>query len=45
MIKGKKEEGKKILPIISHNSYFFPLVYYAIRLQGVRQPCKLQIIL
>ena len=45
MIKETKRRRKKMLPIISCNSHFFPLVYYAIRLQDVRLPCKLQIIL
>jgi len=45
VIKGTKIRRKKLLPIISCNSYFSPLLYYAIRLQGVRMPRKLQIIL
>jgi len=45
MIKGTERRRKKMLPITSHNSYFSPLVYYAIRLQDVRLPCKPQIIL
>jgi hypothetical protein len=43
--KRNKKKKEKMLPIISYNSYLSPLEYYAIRLQGVRLPCKLQIIL